>query len=159
MANPYEPPASVAVEAWRSPPRRGAPVKQNVTLTIASLLTALLTTVHVTEDVLHDPAGLDSSGISIILLIIITLLIGTVQLAGRRSGYVIMLLGGLAAAYMPFLHGMGPRAIRWGFSFIWTLFALGVGGSFTAILSAEGLWRSFRTPATGRPVRPWVGQA
>ena len=73
------------------------------------------------------------------------MLYGTVVLAGRRSGYVIMLLGGIAAADMPFLHGMGPRATKWGFFFVWTLFALGVSGSFTAILSARALWRSIRT--------------
>jgi hypothetical protein len=128
-------------------------MKQSLTLTVASLLTAVLTTVHVTDDVLHDPAGLDTRGIAIILAIVIVLLFGTLELAGRRSGYVIMLLGGLAAAYMPFLHGMGPRAIRWGFVFIWTLFALGVGGSFTAILAARALLRSFRGPVSDRPIR------
>ena len=121
------------------------PVKQNLTLTIASLLAVVLTTLHVTDDVLHTREGLDASGVSIILLIILVLLYATVELAGRRLGYIIMLLGGLAAAYMPFLHGMGPRATRWGFFFIWTLFALGVSGSFVAILSARALWRSFRT--------------
>jgi hypothetical protein len=122
-------------------------VKQNLTLTIVSLLSVVLTTLHVTDDVLHTRDGLDSSGVSIILLIILALLYGTVELAGRRLGYILMLLGGLAAAYMPFLHGMGPRATRWGFFFIWTLFALGVTGSFGAVLSARALWRSFRAHA------------
>ena len=122
-------------------------MKQNLTLTIVSLLSVVLTTLHVTDDVLHTRDGLDSSGVSIILLIILALLYGTVELAGRRLGYILMLLGGLAAAYMPFLHGMGPRATRWGFFFIWTLFALGVTGSFGAVLSARALWRSFRTRA------------
>jgi predicted membrane channel-forming protein YqfA (hemolysin III family) len=77
-------------------------------------------------------------------LIMLVLLYGTVELAGRRLGYIIMLLGGIAAAYMPFLHGLGPRATRWGFFFVWTLLALGVIGSFAAILSMRALWRSIR---------------
>lgn len=122
-------------------------MKRNITLTISSLLTLALFLVHLTEDVLHDKAGLDPTGTVICLLIMLVLLYGTVELAGRRSGYVIMLLFGIAAAYMPFLHGLGPSAVRWGFLFVWTLLAIGVSGSFTAILSAGALWRSMRTRA------------
>jgi len=75
------------------------------------------------------------------------MLYGTVELAGRRWGYVITVLGGLAALSMPFVHTLGPRATRWGFSFVWTLIALGAIGAFTAVLSARELWRSFRTRA------------
>lgn len=122
-------------------------MRRNITLTLASLLTLVLFSLHLTDDVLHDKAGLDVSGTIICLLIMLVLLYGTVELAGRRLGYVIMLLGGAAAAYMPFLHTLGPRATRWGFFFVWTLLALGVSGSFTAILAMRGLWRSIRTPA------------
>jgi hypothetical protein len=117
-------------------------MKQHVTLTIASLLSLILFTFHLTDDVLHVPR--DVSGTIICLAIMLVLLYGTVELAGRRLGFVIMLLGGLASAYMPFLHGMGPRATRWGFFFIWTMLAMGVTGSFAAILSAKALWRSVR---------------
>ncbi|MDD5541941.1 MAG: hypothetical protein PHX83_02085 [Acidobacteriia bacterium] len=78
----------------------------------------------------------------------LTMLYGTVELAGRRVGFLIMLLGGVAAAAMPYLHTVGPRATRWGFFFVWTLFALGVAGSFTAILAFRALWRSFRADTT-----------
>ena len=120
-------------------------MRQNIALTITSLLTIVLTSLHVTDDALHAKEGVDPSGVAILLAIMIVMLYGTVVLGGRRLGYIIMMLGGVAAAYMPFLHGMGPRATRWGFFFVWTLLALGVSGSFAAILSVRALWRSFRT--------------
>ena len=119
-------------------------MRQTITLTISSLFTLVLFSLHLTQDVLHDKAGLDRTGTVICLLIMLVLLYGTVVLAGRRLGYTIMFLGGIASAYMPFLHGLGPNATRWGFLFIWTMLAMGVSGSFAAILSARALWRSIR---------------
>jgi hypothetical protein len=119
-------------------------MRQNLTLTISSLLVLVLFMLHLTDDILHDPAGLDVQGTIICLAIMLLLLYGTVELAGRRSGFVIMFLGGIAAAYMPFLHGLGPRATRWGFFFVWTMLAMGVTGSFAAILALRALWRTRR---------------
>ena len=67
------------------------------------------------------------------------------MLTERRSGYIIMLLGGFFAAAMPVLHLTGPRypAIATspgGFFFIWSLIVVGVTGTFAAILSARALW-------------------
>jgi hypothetical protein len=123
-------------------------MRQHLTLTITSLLTLVLFTLHLTHDVLHDKAGLDTQGTIICLTIMLVLLYGTIELAGRRLGYVIMLLGGLASAYMPFLHGLGPSSTRWGFVFIWTMLAMGATGLFVAILSLKALWRSFRGEAS-----------
>jgi hypothetical protein len=58
-----------------------------------------------------------------------------------------MLLGGLLAAVVPVLHMQGPGVggafarSSGAFLFIWTLFALGVTGTFSVILSARGLWQ------------------
>ena len=128
-------------------------MKENITLTISSLFSLALFTLHLTDDTLHAKAGMDLSGIIITLVIMLVLLYGTVELAGRRGGYIITLLGGIATAYMPFLHGMGPNATKWGFFFVWTLLALGLSGTFSAILSARGLWRSFRTRAGSRSLQ------
>ena len=119
-------------------------MKQNLTLTISSLLTVVLTTAHVAHDAVHATDGMALGGVSILVLTMLVMLYGTLELGGRRTGYVIMLLGGILAASMPFLHGMGPRTTRWGFFFVGTLFALGVTGSFTAVLSLRALWRSIR---------------
>ncbi|HJQ21670.1 MAG TPA: hypothetical protein VJ867_15080 [Gemmatimonadaceae bacterium] len=119
-------------------------MRQNLALTISSLVSLVLTTLHIADDIMHVPSDMDTTGTIIILTIMVVLLYATVELAGRRTGYVILLLGGLAALYMPFLHPLGPRATRWGFFFVWTLIALGVSGAFTAILAGSALWRSFR---------------
>jgi hypothetical protein len=126
----------------------GAPMKkQNAALTISSLLSLVFTTFHLTHDNLHVAAGVDVQGTVILLVIMLVMAYGTVELAGTRLGYIIMFLGGLAAATMPFLHTLGPRAIRWGFFFVWTLYVLGLTGTFSAVVSARELWRSFRNPS------------
>ena len=119
-------------------------MKQHPTLTIFSLVTIVLTTFHLTHDALHQSNGMSARDVSILLVIMLVMLYGTVELAGRRAGFIIMFLGGLAGAAMIYLHSAGPRATRWGYFFVWTLFALGVTGSFTAILALKALWRSFR---------------
>lgn len=127
-------------------------MKQNIALTISSLISLVLFSLHLTDDTLHVKAGMDLSGTLICLAIMLVLLYGTVELAGRRLGYVIMLAGGAASFYMPILHGMGASSTRWGFLFVWTMLALGVSGAFAAILAARELWRSFRARASGAPV-------
>jgi hypothetical protein len=120
-------------------------MRQNLTLTMFGLLTVVLSLTHITQDTMFDKAGVDRTGVTIILAIMIVFLYGIIELAGRRSGYVITLLGGLGAAYMPYLHSMGPIGTAKGFDFIWVNFALGVTGAFSALLAAKALWRSVRS--------------
>jgi peptidoglycan/LPS O-acetylase OafA/YrhL len=125
-------------------PYKATPMQRNLALTISSSISLVLFTFHLTDDTLHAKAGMDHVGTAFTIGIMLTLLFGTVELADRRSGLVIMLLGGLATLYMPFLHTMGPRATRWGYFFIWTMVAMGASGSFSAVLAGRELWRSFR---------------
>jgi len=118
----------------------------NALLTIVSLLSILLMTFHITDDIVRgiSPPGADNIGGVVIFLV---WLVGTLLLAERRSGYVIMLLGGLFAAAMPVLHMTGARYVSiakssGGFFFVWTLLAVGVTGVFAVILSARALWVS-----------------
>lgn len=120
-------------------------MKNNVMLTIASLLTILLATVHVTDDVVRGmaPGGL---GNLIAIAVCAIWLYGTVELAGRRSGYIIVLVMSLLMTGIPAIHmrghGVGFGTVRSdGLFFVWTLFALGVTALFSVILSARGLWR------------------
>ena len=125
-------------------------MKNNVTLTIASLLSILFMTVHLTSDTLHAKVGTPEAGGSTLVAvpILVVWLYGTLVLAERRSGYVIMLVGSLLALGMPVLHVMGAGGIFQGeiakgsgpFLFVWTLHALGVTGLFSLILSVRGLW-------------------
>ena len=118
-------------------------MKNSVMLTITSLLSILLLTLHVTDDIVRGISKAESSNIALAVLVL--LLYGTLVLSERRSGHVIMLLVGLFAALMPVLHMRGvhyPEIAKspGGFFFVWTLWALGGLGGFTFILSARGLW-------------------
>jgi hypothetical protein len=119
-------------------------MKHNRMLTITSLLSILLLTLHVTDDIVRGISKAEFSNFFAVFYLVI-LLCGPLLLAERRSGYVIMFLGGLIAAGIPALHMRGARyaehaASSGGFFFVWTLFALGVTGVFSFILSARGLW-------------------
>ena len=124
-------------------------MKHNNLLTITSLISILLMTFHLTDDIVH---GMEKGGLINLIgvLILVVWLCGTLLLAERRLGYVIMFLGSLLAAGMPVIHmrgaGVGGEFAKssGAFFFIWTLLALGVLGVFSAILSARGLWRRQR---------------
>jgi hypothetical protein len=116
-------------------------------LTIASLLSILFVTFHVADDIVRgmEPGRLFDL---ITVPILVVWLYGTLVLAGKRAGYVIILLGSLLGLLVPVIHMMG-RGVGVGsniakssgaFFFIWTLFALGVTSLFSVVLSVRGLW-------------------
>ena len=121
-------------------------MKENHILTITSLLSILFATFHISDDVVRgfEPGGFKNvSGI----LIMVVWLFGTLMLTGRRSGYIIMLLGSLLGSLMPLAHMRGAGLVggriansNGKFFFVWTLFALGVTAAFSVILSVRGLW-------------------
>jgi hypothetical protein len=118
-------------------------MKENAMLTVASLLSILLLTLHITDDIVRGISKAESSNIALLVLAVI--LYGTLVLPERRLGHVIMLLVGLFAAAMPVIHMRGahyPEIAKsvGGFFFVWTLWALGGLGGFTMMLSARGLW-------------------
>jgi hypothetical protein len=120
-------------------------MKPNMVLTISSLLSIVLFTVHLTHDFLFGLDSMSRAGTLTFLLIMLVSLYGTVELAGRRLGLVITLLLGILAAGMPVLHTAGgPRSASRGFFFVWALLALGGSGVFSAVLSARGLWSMTR---------------
>ena len=124
-------------------------MKHNVMLPIASLLSILFMMLHLTSDTLHAKAGTPEAGGSTLVAVpvLVVWLYGTLVLAERRSGYVIMLVGSLFALGMPVLHVMGEGGVFRGdiakgtgaFLFVWTLHALGVIGMFSLILAVRGL--------------------
>ena len=118
-------------------------MKHNTMLTVASLLSLLFLTLHITDDIVRGISKAESSNTA--LLVLAVFLYGTLVLPERRSGHVIMLLVGLFAAAMPVIHMRGAHygeiaKSPGGFFFVWTLWALGGLGGFTLILSARGLW-------------------
>ena len=117
-------------------------MKENTILAVTSLLSILLLTLHVTDDIVRGISKAEPSNTALLVL------------ADRRSGHVIMLLVGLFAAAMPVLHMRGVHYAEiarstGGLFFVWTLWALGGLGGVTLILSARGLW-SLRRPQLPR---------
>ena len=129
-------------------------MKENVLLTSASLLSILLVTLHLTSDTVHAQVGTGEAGGSTLIAvpILVVWLYGTLVLAERRSGYIIMLVGSIIAIAIPVVHVMGAGGVFRGqiarsspaFLFVWTLHALTVTGMFSLILAVRGLW-----------TRPW----
>ncbi len=130
-------------------------MKQSLLLTITSLLSILFMTLHLTSDTIHARVGTPEAGGSTLVAvpILVIWLYGTLLLAERRSGYIIMLVGSLLALAMPVFHVVGAEGVFRGqiaksspaFLFVWTLHALGVTGMFSLILSVRGLWSLRRT--------------
>jgi hypothetical protein len=131
-------------------------MKQNVTLTIASLLSVLFMTLHLADDIVR---GMERGRLLdlIVLPIVVVQLYGTLVLAGKRSGYVLLLLVSLLELVVPVVHmkgaGVGGAIAKsnGGFFFIWTLLALGVTVLFSVILSARGLWLTTTQHKQGAP--------
>jgi hypothetical protein len=79
----------------------GYQMNPNVMLTITSLLSVLLFTVHLTDDIVR---GMEPGGVQNLIggsLIMVVWLYGALVLGQRRSGYIIMLLGALLSFAVP----------------------------------------------------------
>jgi hypothetical protein len=123
-------------------------VRHNIALTVASLLSMVFMTLHLSDDIVR---GMEKGGLSnlIIVPILVIWLYGTLELSERRSGYVIILLGSLLGAVVPVVHFRGTGGVAAGeiakssgsLFFVWTQIALGVTAVFSAILSVRGLWK------------------
>jgi len=123
-------------------------------LTVTSLLSIILLSLHIAEDIV---LGFSGGGLTnlIGIAILVVYLCGTLLLSDRRLGLVIVLVGSLLAAGMPVIHmtgaGVGVKRSAGAFFFVWTLYALGITGTFGVILSVRAL-RSAR--AEQPPVAP-----
>ena len=121
-------------------------MKNNLLLTITSLLSILLFSLHLSDDIVRgfEPGGFKNI---IAVLIAVVWLYATLVLAGRRSGYIIILLWSLLASVMPLVHMRGRGLVGGNiatssgvFFWVWTLITIGVTALFSVILSARGLW-------------------
>jgi hypothetical protein len=127
-------------------------MKHNVMLIVASLLTLLLTILHLTQDIMRQADRTNMIPIPVVVFAV--WLYGTLMLSDRIWGYIIMLLGGLIGAGMIIAHSKGGVISNsGGFFFVWTLFALSTTGWFTAILSARGIWTTLRSRRPALPAQ------
>jgi hypothetical protein len=132
-------------------------MKRHVLLSVTSLLSILLMTLHFTSDTLRAGAGTaEAGGLTLVAVpILVVWLYGALLLNEKRSGNIIMLVGSLLALGMPVDHKIGAvnlagsEAARasGAFLFVWTLHALGVTGMFSFVLAVLEL----RRPKRGEP--------
>lgn len=132
-------------------------MKPTVTLIITSLLSIVLFTFHWVDEIAR---GLESGTLSSFggVLILVVWLSGTLLLAERRSGYIIMLLGAILGVGVLILHMKGAGLVGGRiantsgiFFWVWTLITLGVTSALSLILSVHALWslrRTNRRPGT-----------
>lgn len=130
-------------------------MKRSIVLTTLALLSIVLLSFHFTDDIVY---GSDKSVASSVIVVAVLLvwLYGTLVLAKRRSGYIIMILGSLGGIVVFSVHVSRSGGLPAGtlaqssgaFFFVWTLLALAVTSVVSAILSIQGLWdlRHSRTP-------------
>jgi hypothetical protein len=124
-------------------------MKNNVMLTVTSLLSLLFTMFHLTHDVMLKADGAVLYPIPVVIFAV--WLYATLTLSDRVWGYIIMLFGGLIGAGMIIVHSKGGVVSKsGGFFFVWTMFALSTTGWVTMILSARGLWTTFRSRRAAR---------
>ena len=117
------------------------------TLTITSLILITLVMAHLAQDIAY---GYEPGNFNNLLAVPIAVvwLYGTLMLAGRRSGYIIVLLFSLFSLVVPLVHsqgkgfGLASRMAYAGghFFFVFSLLAIGVLGIFSVILCVRGLW-------------------
>jgi hypothetical protein len=123
-------------------------MKHRVTLTIMSLLSILLFSLHWADEVARglEPGTVSAAGG---LLILAVWLSATLVFPERRWGLAIILLGSILASGVPVLHMQGKGLVlgRYGttnanamFFWVWTNIALGVSGMLSLVLSVRELW-------------------
>lgn len=107
-------------------------------LVVMSVLSLILSSIHLAHDVVR---GSDTWGRQSLIgvLILVVWLYGTLVVPDKRSGQVIMLVGGLLAAAMPVIHSRVSLKSVAVFFFIWTLFAMGATGTLAVILAIRAL--------------------
>jgi hypothetical protein len=125
-------------------------MKHQVTLTVSSLLSILLFSLHWADEVARglEPGTMSAFGGLVILAV---WLCGTLVFAERRLGLVIVLLGGILAFGVPVLHMQGRGLVggRYAntnamFFWVWTNIAMGASGMLSVVLSVRALWRTWR---------------
>jgi hypothetical protein len=121
-------------------------MKDNVALTITSLLSILFVTFHLSDEITR---GMEPGRLNMVIPVLVLggWLYATLALSGRRSGYIIMLLGAIIGMGIPIIHMSGAGLVssriansRGAFFWVWQNFTLGVISACSFILTVRGLW-------------------
>lgn len=122
-------------------------MKDNLTLTITSLLSILFVTFHLSDEITR---GMEPGRLNMVIPIVILggWVYAALVLTGRRSGYIILLLGAIIGMGVPIVHMAGAGLVssriansRAAFFWVWQNFTLGVISACSFILALRGLWR------------------
>jgi hypothetical protein len=128
-------------------------MNHRITLTVSSLLSILLFSLHWAHEVARglEPGTVAASGG---LLILAVWLGATLVFADRRWGLVLVLLGAILASGVPVLHMQGAGLVGGRiangastaerFFWVWTNIALGASGMLSVVLSVRALWKTWR---------------
>ena len=127
-------------------------MKRNLILPITSLLSILLASFHLVDDIVYGSEKGVASNLLIVGILAVWLY-GTLMLPQRRSGYIIMLLGSLLGLVVFVTHltgagglpGIEIGKLSGAFFFVWTLLALAVVSLLSLTISAHGLWNLLRS--------------
>jgi hypothetical protein len=122
-------------------------VKPKVLLTIASLLSILFITFHLSDEIAH---GMEHGGLNMLIpmLVLAFFVYGAVVLGGRRAGYIIMLLEAVLGTGIPIIHLTGAGLIgkkiaadpSGVFFWVWGNWVLCVISIFALALAVRCLW-------------------
>lgn len=127
-------------------------MKHRATLTVTSLLSILLFSLHWADEVAR---GLEPGTVQSVwgLLILAVWLSATLVFPERRLGLILVLIGSILASGVPILHMTGRGLVlgRYGYTnanamffWVWTNIALGASGMLSLVLSVRELWSSLR---------------
>lgn len=131
-------------------------MKPNLTLTITSLLTILFLTFHLSDEITR---GMEPGRLNMVIPVLV--LAGwtyvALALSGRRSGYIVLLLGAIVGLGVPILHMSGATGLvgsriansRGAFFWVWQNFTLGVISACSLILAVRGLWTTRKRSERG----------
>ena len=124
-------------------------MKENVLLTITSLLTILFLTFHLSDEITR---GMEPGKLNMVIPVLVLggWVYAALALSARRSGYIILLLGAIIGTGIPILHMSGPSGLissriansRAAFFWVWQNFTLGVISACSLILAVRGLWNT-----------------
>ena len=126
------------------------PIRYKITMTIASVLSALLFVMHWSDEISRglESGTLQSAGG---IAILVFWLSGPLVLGDRRSGYIVTLIGGILGLGILLLHMSGHGLVggriantSGQFFWVWTAITMGVSSAIAGILAVRGLWSSRR---------------
>jgi hypothetical protein len=128
-------------------------MRDQVTLTITSVLSTLLFALHWVDEISRGLEGAKLANLPGVAILVVWLC-GPLVLGNRRSGYIVMLVGAILGVGVLVLHMSGGGLLRGRIAntsgiYFWvlTLIALGTTSAISGILAARELWRSFQYPA------------